>query len=213
MRLVNISNCAPLPLHPSLLTECREGGSIVQFAVIQRLADDGAFDTVRHKCAQRFEISQTRHATTGDYWFVGASTYLAQKIYIRSPKCSVFRHIRNDIAGTSIVIETLEAGADDYLAKPFVETELRARIRNLLRAGEQERKLAELNRELESWNLVLADRVAVMSARTGRFIEIIETGWARDRDSTLASRPEFGVLTSRLWALLRAESQKAMATK
>jgi len=56
-------------------------------------------------------------------------------------------------AGADARIETLEAGADDYLAKPFVEAELRARIRNLLRAGEQERKLAELNRQLASWNV------------------------------------------------------------
>ncbi len=60
---------------------------------------------------------------------------------------------------------------------------------------------------------LLADRVAVMSSRPGRFIEIIETGWPRDRDSTLASKPEFGALTGRLWTLLREESRKAMALK
>ena len=71
-------------------------------------------------------------------------------------------------AGSAARIETLEAGADDYLAKPFVEAELRARIRNLLRAGEQERKLAQLNRELEGWNLVLAERVAEQVAEMER---------------------------------------------
>ena len=57
---------------------------------------------------------------------------------------------------------------------------------------------------------LLADHVAVMSARPGHFIEVIATGWPRDRDSRLASTPEFGALTSRLWALLRDESIKAM---
>ena len=48
---------------------------------------------------------------------------------------------------------------------------------------------------------MLSDRVGVMSARPGRFIDIIETGW---------SRPEFGAVTARLWNLLREESIKAL---
>src|SRR6187401_1500046 len=36
---------------------------------------------------------------------------------------------------------------------------------------------------------MLADRVGVMSARPGRFLEVIATGWARERDSTVVSRP------------------------
>ncbi len=36
---------------------------------------------------------------------------------------------------------------------------------------------------------LLADRVAVMSARPGRILEVIETGWAADRDSRIVSTP------------------------
>jgi NitT/TauT family transport system ATP-binding protein len=57
---------------------------------------------------------------------------------------------------------------------------------------------------------MLADRVAVMSARPGRIMETIETGWPRDRDSRIVSLPEFGALTSRLWTLLRAQSMHAL---
>jgi NitT/TauT family transport system ATP-binding protein len=57
---------------------------------------------------------------------------------------------------------------------------------------------------------MLADRVGVMSARPGRFIEVIETGWAADRDSRLAASEEFGRLTTRIWEVLRNESIKAM---
>jgi adenylate cyclase len=53
-------------------------------------------------------------------------------------------------AGTEARIESLEAGADDYLAKPFNEGELLARVRNLVRARAQERSLEELNRRLEA---------------------------------------------------------------
>jgi NitT/TauT family transport system ATP-binding protein len=57
---------------------------------------------------------------------------------------------------------------------------------------------------------MLSDRAGVMSARPGRFLEIVETGWPRDRDSTIVASPDFGRITSRLWSLLRAESLKAM---
>jgi NitT/TauT family transport system ATP-binding protein len=57
---------------------------------------------------------------------------------------------------------------------------------------------------------LLSDRVGIMSARPGRFLEQLATHWPRDRDSRLASAPEFGAITSRLWEVLREESKKAM---
>ena len=59
---------------------------------------------------------------------------------------------------------------------------------------------------------LLSDRVAVMSARPGRLIDVLTTGWPRERDSRLVAEPEFGAFTARLWAMLREESQKAMGT-
>lgn len=57
---------------------------------------------------------------------------------------------------------------------------------------------------------MLSDRVGVMSARPGRFIDLVETGWPRERDSRVVYDPAFGVLTSRLWSSLRTESLKTM---
>jgi len=57
---------------------------------------------------------------------------------------------------------------------------------------------------------MLADRVGVMSARPGRFLDLIATGWPRSRDSTLVAAESFGRLTSRIWTLLRGESMRAL---
>ena len=57
---------------------------------------------------------------------------------------------------------------------------------------------------------MLADRVGVMSSRPGRFLDIIETGWPRERDSQIASEASFGRITGHLWSLLRSESLSAI---
>jgi NitT/TauT family transport system ATP-binding protein len=58
--------------------------------------------------------------------------------------------------------------------------------------------------------VMLADRIGVMSARPGRFIEEVTTGWPRTRDSRIFSDPRFGEITARLWSSLRAESMKSL---
>jgi NitT/TauT family transport system ATP-binding protein len=57
---------------------------------------------------------------------------------------------------------------------------------------------------------MLSDRVGVMSARPGRFIDLVETHWPRERDSRVVSDPAFGAVTARLWSSLREESMKAI---
>jgi NitT/TauT family transport system ATP-binding protein len=57
---------------------------------------------------------------------------------------------------------------------------------------------------------MLSDRVGVMSARPGRFIDTLSTGWPQERNSEIFSHPRFGEFTARLWSLLRTESMKAL---
>src|SRR5262249_49582375 len=57
---------------------------------------------------------------------------------------------------------------------------------------------------------MLADRIGVMSARPGRIIDVVETGWPRTRDSRIIEHAEFGTITARLWKTLREESMKTI---
>lgn len=59
---------------------------------------------------------------------------------------------------------------------------------------------------------MLSDRVGVMSARPGLFLDLVPTGWPRDRDSNIVSDEGFGRITARLWHTLRTESLKSMAS-
>lgn len=57
---------------------------------------------------------------------------------------------------------------------------------------------------------MLSDRIGAMSARPGRFMDIVETRWPRERDSTIVSETSFGEITGRLWENLRGESIKSL---
>ena len=57
---------------------------------------------------------------------------------------------------------------------------------------------------------MLSDRIGAMSARPGRFLDIVVTGWPRERDSTIVSEAGFGEITGRLWDNLRGESMKSL---
>jgi len=49
-----------------------------------------------------------------------------------------------------------------------------------------------------------------MSARPGRFIELVETGWPQARDSRIVEEEAFGRLAAHVWSKLRGESMKAL---
>jgi NitT/TauT family transport system ATP-binding protein len=57
---------------------------------------------------------------------------------------------------------------------------------------------------------MLADRIGVMSARPGRLIDVVETGWPKDRDRRIVQDENFGTITARLWRSLRKESLKSI---
>jgi signal transduction histidine kinase len=79
-------------------------------------------------------------------------------------------------AGTEARVESLEAGADDYVSKPFNEEELLARIKNQLRIHRQEQELETkaaqlqtLYSQLETTNAELRE----LSLRKSEFVSIV----------------------------------------
>ncbi|APX98575.1 ABC transporter ATP-binding protein [Natronorubrum daqingense] len=59
----------------------------------------------------------------------------------------------------------------------------------------------------------LSDRIAVMSARPGRFKEIVENPLPRPRTDDILGRDEYNDIVNRLWDELRAESKKGLQQK
>jgi NitT/TauT family transport system ATP-binding protein len=57
---------------------------------------------------------------------------------------------------------------------------------------------------------MLSDRIGAMSARPGRVLDIVVTGWPRERDSKIVGEAGFGEITGRLWDNLRGESIKSL---
>ncbi|MBE9093109.1 diguanylate cyclase domain-containing protein [Tychonema sp. LEGE 07203] len=87
---------------------------------------------------------------------------LSDQIMPRQNGLDLLKEIRNtpELSSTPVIfltarsgmearIESLDAGADDYIAKPFDERELLARVRNLLRTHAAEQQLTLLNRQLQ----------------------------------------------------------------
>ena len=60
------------------------------------------------------------------------------------------------LEGKQYLLTGLEAGADDYLTKPFDRDELRARLQTVVRVTTLQRQLAEKSAELERLNRALA---------------------------------------------------------
>jgi len=57
---------------------------------------------------------------------------------------------------------------------------------------------------------MLADRVGIMTARPGRFADVLATEWTPERDSRVVSHERFGKLTGHVWSILREESLRAI---
>jgi len=71
-------------------------------------------------------------------------------------------------SGTEARISAIEAGADDFIAKPLDQEELLARIRSLLRIKRYHDTIEKQAAQLDRWNRELEDRVSSQVAELQR---------------------------------------------
>ncbi|MEG4800068.1 diguanylate cyclase [Microcoleus sp. ARI1-B5] len=128
---------------------------------------------------------------------------LSDQIMPRQNGLDLLKEIRNtpELSSTPVIfltarsgmearIESLDAGADDYISKPFDERELLARVRNLLRTHAAEQQLTALNRQLQQQKRqletvnralqYLATYDSLTEVRNRRFFnDYMDTEWRR----------------------------------
>ncbi len=128
---------------------------------------------------------------------------LSDQIMPRQNGLDLLKEIRNtpELNSTPVIfltgrtgmearIESLDAGADDYISKPFDERELLARVKNLLRSHAAEQQLVALNRQLQQQKQqletanqtlhYLANYDSLTEVKNRRcFNEYLDTEWRR----------------------------------
>ncbi|MEP7003920.1 MAG: response regulator [Chloroflexota bacterium] len=84
------------------------------------------------------------------------------------PKTSYLPVIMVTASGLPEKVKAIEAGADDFIAKPFDQPELLARVKSLLRVKTYHDEVERQRTELADWNRTLEDRVKEQVDELGR---------------------------------------------
>ena len=147
-------------------------------------------DVLRRGLSEQGHVVDVAHdGEAGEQW-AEAAQYDAIVLDVNLPKQSglqVVRALRGKAVHTPVLmltsrdtaedaIEGLDAGADDYLRKPFVFGELEARLRTILRRGERRPQQAQLTvgdlaMDLASRKVRRGPREVELTARELAFLE------------------------------------------
>jgi DNA-binding SARP family transcriptional activator/class 3 adenylate cyclase len=93
-------------------------------------------------------------------------------------------------SGNEEKVAALEAGADDFIPRPFDQSELLARVRSLLRIKSFHETIADQAAELAAWNRVLEDQIAEQVDEMQRLQRLRRFLSAHVADSVLMSGDE-----------------------
>jgi adenylate cyclase len=89
----------------------------------------------------------------------GMDGYAVCRAIRESPATSFLPVVMITASGEQEKVNAIEAGADDFVPKPFNQAELLARVRSLLRIKEYHDTVERQRAELDEWNRTLEERV------------------------------------------------------
>ena len=123
------------------------------------------------------------------------------------PSTSFLPVVMITASGEQEKVAAIEAGADDFIAKPFDQAELLARVRSLLRIKHYHDTIEAQAAELAAWNRELEQRVAAIRSTRS-------SAWAGSGGSCRPSSPSSSSrrATSRSCRATAARSRWCSAT-
>jgi len=95
-----------------------------------------------------------------DIQMPGMNGYEVCRRIRENPSTALLPVIMITASGNEEKVAALEAGADDFIPRPFDQSELLARVRSLLRIKSFHDTIADQAAELAAWNRVLEDQIS-----------------------------------------------------
>lgn len=108
------------------------------------------------------------HVALLDIMMPGMDGYEVCRRIRENPATAYLPVVMITASDTQEKVRAIEAGADDFITKPFDQAELLARVKSLVRVKRYQDTINKQAAELESWNRELEDRVQTQLAALER---------------------------------------------
>ena len=107
------------------------------------------------------------HVVLLDIMMPGMDGYEVCRRLREDPATAYLPVVMITASDTQEKVRAIEAGADDFVTKPFDQAELLARVRSLVRVKRYHDTIERQAAELEQWNRELEERVQTQLAAAG----------------------------------------------